>query len=354
MINRSLPYYKICMDQEFKAIDFLLSNIRANEPCLVYGFWGMGMKILYEGLKSTLEEEDLEQFALTYSPSTKSELRDIIKNIKSRLTHQKVVLILSLSMDQDYSDFLEELVQLRYQYSIKFTFIVISNISTIRKMVTEKSLIHIYPKFILKPIDETDSQKYLNKLQEWFNYKLTVSQTKAIVKLSSGHPGIIKSLFLLLKHQTDIKVDNVEKILAEESIECRIQNSLDDIFLKGKIDLENKEFLDRVGFLKDGEIFSPLFKSYIENRSEEKALHPNLVLSKTELDLLEFFQKNLDQLVSRKDIANVIWDGIWKEKYSDWAIDQAISRLRTRIKQLNLKFTLITKRGQGFILISKQ
>lgn len=353
MISRSLPYYKICMDQEFKAIDFLLANIRANEPCLVYGFWGMGMKILYEGLKSTLEEEDLEQFALSYSPNTKYELKEIIKNVQARLEHQKVVLILSLSMDQDYSDFLEELANLRYQYSVKFTFIVISNISTIRKLVTEKSLIHIYPKFILKPTDEQDSQKYLNKLQEWFNHKLTMSQTKAIVKLSGGHPGLIKSLFLLLKHQINIEVDNVEKILAEESIECRIQNSLEDIFLKGKIDLKNKEFLDRIGFLKDGEVFSPLFKNYIENRVNENDLSSALALTKTESDLLEFFQRNISQLVSRKDIAHVIWANNWEDKYSDWAIDQTVSRLRAKIKQTNMKYNLITKRGQGFILITK-
>ena len=54
-------------------------------------------------------------------------------------------------------------------------------------------------------------------------------------------------------------------------------------------------------------------------------------------------------LTTRENIAKALCDNEWETKYSDWAIDQTISRIRTKLK--NTDFKLKTIKGKGFTLM---
>ena len=41
--------------------------------------------------------------------------------------------------------------------------------------------------------------------------------------------------------------------------------------------------------------------------------------------------RSLNTPLSRDEIAEIIWGKSWQSKYSDWALDKAISRLRRKI-----------------------
>lgn len=57
------------------------------------------------------------------------------------------------------------------------------------------------------------------------------------------------------------------------------------------------------------------------------------------------------RLITRSDIASAIWPGKTEEKYSDWAIDSHISRLRTKFFQQGITQELLrTVKASGFIL----
>ena len=68
-----------------------------------------------------------------------------------------------------------------------------------------------------------------------------------------------------------------------------------------------------------------------------------------EINLIRHFKKYINKPLSRDDIAKVIWGNAWNEKYSDWAIDKAISRLRKKILSENYK--IITVKNLGYELI---
>lgn len=57
-------------------------------------------------------------------------------------------------------------------------------------------------------------------------------------------------------------------------------------------------------------------------------------------------------VVSRTKIAEKIWHEGWEEKYSDWAIDQMMHRIREKLTLTNSVYQIRTKKGEGFILKS--
>lgn len=70
-----------------------------------------------------------------------------------------------------------------------------------------------------------------------------------------------------------------------------------------------------------------------------------------EYNLLIMFLKDPNVLKSRDDIGEVLWGKDPYEKYSDWAIDQLISKLRKKLTKLGTKSTIVTVRGRGYKLV---
>jgi len=67
-----------------------------------------------------------------------------------------------------------------------------------------------------------------------------------------------------------------------------------------------------------------------------------------EINLLRLFQTKLNSPVSRDTIAACLWGNLSSAKYSDWAIDKAISRLRHLI--VSKDFRLVTVKNLGYQL----
>lgn len=60
-------------------------------------------------------------------------------------------------------------------------------------------------------------------------------------------------------------------------------------------------------------------------------------------------------LVSRDEVAAALWPVDTEKKYSDWALDSHVSRLRTKLLQLNISERSIrTVKGKGFIFNPKE
>ena len=76
-------------------------------------------------------------------------------------------------------------------------------------------------------------------------------------------------------------------------------------------------------------------------------------LSKGELDTFNILYNKVGEIVSREEMAKVKWKEDADEKYSDWAIDQIIYRLRSKLKKHKVQYRIITKKGRGFILRGK-
>ncbi|MDP2860497.1 MAG: winged helix-turn-helix domain-containing protein, partial [bacterium] len=68
-----------------------------------------------------------------------------------------------------------------------------------------------------------------------------------------------------------------------------------------------------------------------------------------EYEVLRFLLKEPNKLRSRDEIGDAIWGKDAYDRYSDWAIDQLISKLRKKLLKLGVKkSSLVTVRGRGY------
>ena len=72
-----------------------------------------------------------------------------------------------------------------------------------------------------------------------------------------------------------------------------------------------------------------------------------------QLEIWNLLQSRKGEIVTRDIVAEIIWKNNTEEKYSDWAIDQVIHRIREKIRKAKSPHKILTKKGQGFILQEK-
>ena len=72
-------------------------------------------------------------------------------------------------------------------------------------------------------------------------------------------------------------------------------------------------------------------------------------LSKNELKIFHYLLKNQGNIISRDDLMDYLWDN--NEFIDDNTLTVNINRLRTKLEDINLKDVIITKRGQGYIIL---
>ncbi|KKT75499.1 MAG: hypothetical protein UW69_C0015G0025 [Microgenomates group bacterium GW2011_GWA2_44_7] len=68
--------------------------------------------------------------------------------------------------------------------------------------------------------------------------------------------------------------------------------------------------------------------------------------------ILSAFLQKTNTLFTRDDIGDILWGKQAYEKYSDWAIDQVISKLRKKLEILGSKGNLLTVKGKGYKFVT--
>lgn len=73
-------------------------------------------------------------------------------------------------------------------------------------------------------------------------------------------------------------------------------------------------------------------------------------LTKSELRIIKLLVQNKNKLITRNEIAQKVWGANWEHKYSDWAIDRLIYRLRLKLKKIGYEEGLIkTYKARGIM-----
>lgn len=84
-------------------------------------------------------------------------------------------------------------------------------------------------------------------------------------------------------------------------------------------------------------------KSQIERNNKK------IELSKNELKILIYLLKNKGTIVTRDDIISYLWDN--NEYVDDNTLTVNINRVRSKLEKLGLENVILTKRGQGYIIL---
>jgi DNA-binding winged helix-turn-helix (wHTH) protein len=175
-------------------------------------------------------------------------------------------------------------------------------------------------------LSEKDVDYSIKRQEETSKFTFSESEKKAIKEIGHGHPYIVKLACLLIASN---KPKNPGQFLKSQYQMEYLKN----LIQKKEKNLEvNKEGQ----LLIDGQPIKPIF-------------------SAREYELLREFFKEQDRLLSRDKIAEILWgEKESYEKYSDWAISQAIATLRKKLSSIGVgPASLKPIRGEGYVFTQR-
>lgn len=242
----------------------------------------------------------------------------------------------------------------------------------------------------------SDNEEYLVKnFEKNSNYVLSPEVRKVVSQMCDGHPYFLKlaieSLAKYAASGNELTAAKVAEILHENyeirSVSDRMVGVLTEDMRKILAEVSRKKVTDlptndeaktllSLGLIKktaDGYFrpFCQLFEDAILKKTMPEPVLEDLgqnigfdekfnavaingkpveeKLTRQEHQLLASFLRQPNKLFARDEIAEVIWAKESYEKYSDWAIDQLISKLRKKLADLGVaEKALVTVRGRGY------
>lgn len=300
-------------------------------------------------------------FAKVLASAEKMEnLSQIWKNLNQISQTDQVTLCFDFGDDAAINlEFLASLYSWGNLLADKFNWIIFANYNILnlpqsRETVFEKIIkSNIIP---VLPTDNLNSQVVYKNYEEYFG-KNKNNSAKKIIELSGGNPGLLKSLFLLgLKNKLEdwendsqviMRLDKILSGLNQRELEilASVQN-------RNSLNYKNQEYINlkRFGFINEkGQLFSPILGKYLKTYFDNTGVK----LSTMQQKIFVLLRDKSPQLVTRDEIAKVMWGARWLKKYSDWAMDQIVYAIRNKLSALNSNWKLETKRGIGYFLSKK-
>jgi DNA-binding response OmpR family regulator len=94
-----------------------------------------------------------------------------------------------------------------------------------------------------------------------------------------------------------------------------------------------------------------MYKELILKLDEGCALYQDkkIDLTKNELKILSLFIRNQEKIVSRNDLMTLLWnDDVF---VNDNTLTVSVNRLRAKLMEAGLAEVIITKKGQGYMMV---
>ncbi len=168
-----------------------------------------------------------------------------------------------------------------------------------------------------------------------------------VYKLSGGLGAIMKDLF-----REVAKNGSSKKLSYPESSVVHIEEILSLLTKEDFLEIKKREFSkDSYPYLTGLSDRTYLLESIMNlKKKQKKTITLNdieLALTKIEFEIFKLLNNNSNRIISKEEIANIIWEQEATNKYSDWAIDKHISNLRKKLPQ---NITLTSKKKVGYTI----
>lgn len=297
-------------------------------------------------------ESELKKILPKNHPFTS--LNNVWELIMACTQHKSIVLVIYIGYRAKlHLEFAKKLLALRFQIGKNLNWILFGTYGLLHNMKHEAQQKILSSSIIpLLPHSPASIIRVLNDYRDWYG-KLTTTQENQIMRLSGGNPGLLKSLYqLALAHKLDLWIAD-KGICSRLSCLCSELSLLQQHAIitqhtkSASVNTDDFADLDYYGYIQNRKVFSPLLAHYLFFQNTEN----NILLSQSQKKIF-ILLKSTTGIVSRDQIATALWGKRIQEKYSDWAIDQTIYALRKSLKFHTTGFTIRTKRGQGYALIS--
>jgi DNA-binding winged helix-turn-helix (wHTH) protein len=238
---------------------------------------------------------------------------------------------------------------------------------------------HTYPMPLLEPAEI----ECILKQEPWS--KIPSKQRPLAAKYSGGHPGLLIAILQSLAAQLGTEEVEWEQMLSQNPqvrAECLKmwsqlteleQEWLTSLVLEAEAGLPRQQLtrLDRLGVVRDKEIFSPIFSDFVGRRGRSVEVDAQgvfldsdsgdvwvegvrvPVLTELEYRLLELLYERRDKITDKYRIVTAVWGEEYLGEVDDSRVEKLVSRLRSKIEpDPSSPCYLITQRGRGYKLLS--
>lgn len=322
-------------------------------------------------LKSSLEKKHNCRFIeIDLEEQDNPKLEEFEKIILTRINKRLCIFLLGLDSSlRKSSNILKSLATIIEKNTnislILFTEVDIAGYDYLTQLMP-KSV--IFQNIYYQPLfDDKDSSKFLHYLEEKWNFKIGEEKVEELIDKIGGQFLLLKEAARQIKRNSTVSLSKimVSPVLMLKGI--AIFNLLEKKnrepiirLLKGYTGFNVSDYLINTGFINENKIMlrywlnikKELIDSVPEDIKAKHQLNLDLLLTEKEREIFETMLDS-DSIVTRDKIAEIIWGMDKEDRYSDWAIDQTIHRIRQKIKKAKLPFSLQTKKGIGFILLEK-
>lgn len=224
-----------------------------------------------------------------------------------------------------------------------------------------------------KPASESDMKIVYDAYRKRYKIDLKPDEEKAFFSAIGGYMQYLQLGLIHLNETTKANVTSqaamLETLLSDERIMLQSEELWESLssdeqmvlvhVVKGeKVDAEDFErarYLWDTGFLSGKndapEVFSPLFKTYVEQiELEENKKKKTSHLTKKEHLLFTLLKEQMGEIVERERIVEVVWPESQEFGVSDWAIDRLVARVRLKLRDQENPYEIQTIRTRGYKL----
>jgi DNA-binding winged helix-turn-helix (wHTH) protein len=338
------------LDRDKKAFEFIKNRLLQQEPCAVVTMYGNGKDYLFNNLVKEFERLQLPYTVKVLNTLSEDELRDFADMLVAET--EPTLCMVNLRIGKDVSWFIQTLEELRFKRKHDFVSFINSYVGDVYSALRTMERPLVDSLVVKERVPYEDALHLLSDLSQRFGFHPTEEQLKDIYAWSCGHIGLMRSLFMLKQQYPERKFDEAF-LLSEPTVLERLTNIVDEIpqekllaILQKKLDPLDTIFFQKFGYITDkGELFHPLLESVVP----KEAKITSTAFSTTEMRVLAYFQRHPNIVVSREDVAKIVWgEEEWEDKFSDWALGQLMYRLRKKLEYGSSSGTIETEKGKGF------
>lgn len=315
--------------------------------------------------------DDFEEFKHLINQQLPIEIKK--ENLEESLIDKKITVVLMITNGElllkPENESIMDILQ-----NISLSFLNVKILTTfevnIFKAVPEfKKYSLLFQNIVYYPLyKDEDVMIFIDYLCKKWEIKMPQPVRKTITYNSGG-------FFWLIKEACRIYRDTGDWSTESQSWQLRLNSIFKSLSEKEKIIIEacpnlksfendlDLDHLKKIGLIRENNLVAvpELIKVISNNKNREKIFEIDneeimlrgvsllRMLSATEYLLLKYFITRPNVAITRDEIAKILWPIKTEDNYSQWAIDQAVKRLRDRLVSLRLSPSIVKSiRGVGY------
>lgn len=258
-------------------------------------------------------------------------------------------------------------------HKLAYVFTSFRSLDEIAPEVFPRKLLSLFSHLMyVRPAEDKDMKTIFETLETKYHIAPSPEILNRLLELCGGHVQYLQLSSIILSQREDkslkpadllktILADERIKLLSEEiweSLNSEEQKILKNIEVSEKLpasDIEKAKYLTETGFIRELKdkyrIFCPFFEDYLKHYIKNDTNSKSPDLTKKEHQLYTFLSDNLEQVCERERIIEAVWPEYEDLGVTDWTIDRLVARLRTKLKQQNSPYSIITVKTRGYKLV---